>query len=526
MPDADRLPSLPRDRAFWGMTITQFLGSFNDNVFKQLVLLLCVDYARESQSIALALFAIPFVAFSGFAGWLSDRVSKRRIFVLSKAGEIGVMALGAAAFLIGGNNELLLLGLLFFVLFCMSTQSAFFGPAKYGILPELFRERDLPTANGLVLMTTFVAIIFGMSFGGFAKDWFEGRLYVVSLICVGIGVVGTIAAFLVRITPIAHPGLPFEKSALVMVPKTRQMLRDDKPLLRVLIISSLFWFVGGVVQPAVNGFGKDQMHFGDSRTSIAAAFLGIGIAIGCILAGRLSKGSVNFRLSIFGAWGCAAALVAVTVIGMQYQPPLLGMQLSTQDDDLVITQVEADSPASAAGLKANDAIVLLYGDDADKKVHKIQTLSSFQTALVDSKAGDPVRMQIVRDGKPRDIVLLLREKESLAELMPVRIKGELPVRVALLVLGIAAGLFVVPLQVFLQSRPPADQKGRMIGAMNLFNWLGIVLAAVFYFAAEAVCSLLSIRQNWIFAMLALVMAIVAAAYLPRVEVKRGVDNNA
>lgn len=512
MPDADRLPSLPRDRAFWGMTITQFLGSFNDNVFKQLVLLLCVDYARESQSIALALFAIPFVAFSGFAGWLSDRVSKRRIFVLSKAGEIGVMALGAAAFLIGGNNELLLLVLLFFVLFCMSTQSAFFGPAKYGILPELFRERDLPTANGLVLMTTFVAIIFGMSFGGFAKDWFEGRLYVVSLICVGIGVVGTIAAFLVRITPIAHPGLPFEKSALIMVPKTRQMLRDDKPLLRVLIISSLFWFVGGVVQPAVNGFGKDQMHFGDSRTSIAAAFLGVGIAIGCILAGRLSRGAVDFRLSKIGAWGCAIALMAVTITGQTFQPPLLGMQFSKSTKGLEITQIEADSPADTAGIEPNDSIVSCRDNEGVDQ--EIQTLADFQSALVGIKAGSRVRMEITRAGKHQEVFLQLPEKETLAELMSTAIEGELPVRLALLVLGVAAGLFVVPLQVFLQSRPPEDQKGRMIGAMNLFNWLGIVLAAAFYIVAEVVCSILGISQSWIFAMLAVVMGAVAFRIKP------------
>jgi acyl-[acyl-carrier-protein]-phospholipid O-acyltransferase/long-chain-fatty-acid--[acyl-carrier-protein] ligase len=97
-----------RDQAFWGMTSTQLLGAFNDNLFKQLVMLICVDAAapdrlgRDYQPLALALFAIPFVLFSGFAGFLSDRVSKRGIVVLMKIAEIAIMLLGMAAFFLGG----------------------------------------------------------------------------------------------------------------------------------------------------------------------------------------------------------------------------------------------------------------------------------------------------------------------------------------------------------------------------------------------------------------------------------------
>ena len=174
--DAD-LPKLSRDAAFHGMTMTQFLGAFNDNLYKALLLFLCVDFAKTAkangdfyQSMAQIMFALPFVLFSGYAGFLSDRFSKRTIMVLCKIGEILVMLAGLFAFMSGELVPLLL------VMFLMSTQSAFFGPGKYGILPEMLRARDLPAANGLIQLTTFLAIIFGAFAAGALKDEFPDAL--------------------------------------------------------------------------------------------------------------------------------------------------------------------------------------------------------------------------------------------------------------------------------------------------------------------------------------------------------------
>ncbi len=127
------LPPLLRDRAFLGMTATQFFGAFNDNLFKQLMLLLAVPVAgaaagaRDQQGLAQVVFALPFIIFSGFAGYLSDRFRKRDIIVGSKWAEIAIMLFGMLAFLAFrafGYNGLLV------VLFLMGTQSAFFGPGE------------------------------------------------------------------------------------------------------------------------------------------------------------------------------------------------------------------------------------------------------------------------------------------------------------------------------------------------------------------------------------------------------------
>src|SRR5205823_13551485 len=136
-----------RDRSFWGMTATQFLGAFNDNLFKQLMLLLAIPVGAaatqkaDQQGLATMIFSLPFVLFSGFAGWLSDRYSKRTVIVACKVAEIGIMLLGVLGFLSYARTGYA--GLLL-VLWCMGMHSAFFGPGKYGILPELFPEKDLP----------------------------------------------------------------------------------------------------------------------------------------------------------------------------------------------------------------------------------------------------------------------------------------------------------------------------------------------------------------------------------------------
>ncbi|MEO1994325.1 MAG: MFS transporter [Planctomycetaceae bacterium] len=427
-------PPLMRDRAFYGISVTQFLGAFNDNVFKQLVLLLCVIYldqtGRDYQPLALALFAIPFVMFSGLGGWLADRNSKRTIVVLCKLAEIGVMLLGMAVLALPIVTDENRLWLLFVVLFLMSTQSAFFGPSKYGILPELFRDRDLPQVNGFIQMTTFVAIIFGVASVGYCKEWFGSEVWKLGSIAVAIGVAGTATSLLVRRTPIAQPGLPFSWSSLAINHQTWRMLMADRALLVVLLVSTLFWFVGGVVHPAVNEFGMLQLGLSAGRTSLMAACMGVGIAVGCIVSGKISRGRIDFRLVTWGAWGLVIHLLILGCIGTAFDVP------------------------------------------ADK----------------------------------------LRAPTPLLQLLVPETASELLSRLAFLGLGISAGVFVVPLQVFLQSRPADDQKGRMIGAMNLVNWIGIVCSAVFLVLVKTLLHAWDLRVSWVFPGIAVLLLPVALGF--------------
>jgi MFS family permease len=454
------------------MNFTQFFGAFNDNLFKQLVLLICVDYVLVSgtdyQTHAQLMFALPFVLFSGFAGYLSDRISKVRIVVAMKIAEIGVMTAGFFA-LHAVNHQI---AWLLLVVFLMGTHSAFFGPPKYGILPELFRDRDLPQVNGMIQMTTFLSIILGMALASLIKEWYNDRLWVGSAVCIGIAIAGTLTSLVIRRTPIAHPGLEFTPSSLFMSGETWGMLKTDRPLLLVLVISSLFWFLGGVIQPSVNAFGRLQMEYGDGRTGALAVCMAIGIAIGCTAAGALSRGKFRTGFVTLGAWGVVGCLAALAALGSVRGVSLLHKQ-PTQD---------ASSTEEAKRLPESSE----------------QTQSSQQSQIESSDKG---------------------EGESLVELVQTTSPFETAVRLLLVGVGFFAGLFYVPLAVVMQVRPPADKKGRMIGAMNLVNWICILLAAGFYFAVIAVCQKLQIRVSWIFAMSAAVMLPVALFYRPNVQLR-------
>ena len=156
-------------KSFHALVGTQFLGAFNDNLFKQLMLLLAASYlfqGRDLQGLAFAIFSLPFVLFSGIAGDLSERFSKRTIIVQMKVAEIAVLLLGVIAFVFLSWPFMLV------VLFLMGMQSAIFGPSKYGVIPELIPAGRLLRANGMIAMTTFMAILLGQAFAGPLLDGF------------------------------------------------------------------------------------------------------------------------------------------------------------------------------------------------------------------------------------------------------------------------------------------------------------------------------------------------------------------
>jgi acyl-[acyl-carrier-protein]-phospholipid O-acyltransferase/long-chain-fatty-acid--[acyl-carrier-protein] ligase len=475
------LPNLYSDPSFWGMTFTQFLGAFNDNLFKQLVLLLSIvtfgfaappehavsvlwaysalllisnnaagatpmlwllafaasgfSGAADRQGLAMFVFAAPFLAFTGLAGFLSDRYSKRRIVVACKVAEIFVMALGGLAFLaysVDGS-----LWPLYAVLFLMATHSAFFGPAKYGILPELLRPQDLPRANGFMLMTLFLAIIFGTVVAGLLLEFFRDRLWFASACCLGIAVLGTITSLFVRPLPPACPQLKFHWSALGVPGDMRRLLGRDRSLLAALTVSSGFWLLAGLVPPAVNALGKIELQVGDGLTSVLTGSIGVGIAIGCVVGGLVSGGQVDFRLLRVGSVGMLICLVLLAVPG----------------------------GGDVGALK-----------DAGGKLARLPGIGESPQWL--------------------------------------GFWGSLPL---LLLLGAFTGLFAVPLQVFMQSRPPSDCKGRMIAVLNQANWVGIIISAGLYSALAWLVRFYDWPQSTMFIFIALLTLPIALFYHPKNE---------
>ena len=442
---------LMTDPTFWGLLVTQFLGAFNDNVFKFLVMFLCTDRAKANplddwQGYALIAFASPFVLFSGICGYLADRYSKTRIIVLSKVLEIAIMGVGLLVFW-GTEPSKLQLRLLIGVLFLMGSHSAFFGPSKYGILPELYAKNRLPGINGWFLMTTFVAIIGGVAAAGFLKDTLP-NLMSVQWVCILIAMTGTLTSLLVRKLPAAEPSLRFNPSAVFIDPETRQALRLQPKLLTALLFSSIFWFVGGVFQPAVNAMGTLQYRLSDTATGQLAATTAVGIAIGSVLAGYLSRSRFRASLVRVAAVGMVICMGALAIPGERLTPP-----------NTPQTSVTAATPQSA---------------NSDGESVEWSSVSNHHLRL-------PF-VSLIGAG------LLLMGA------------------------GLFAGLFSVPLQVYIQAMSPAHLKGRMIGAMNLFNWIGIALSGAFYEIGKQILVRQGASPNAIFGGIACVILIAALLF--------------
>ncbi len=441
--DSPALPSLYADRSFWGMTVTQFFGAFNDNLFKQLILLLSItatvgsggEEFDDKQWLPMLVFAAPFLMLTGIAGYLSDKYGKRGIVVACKVAEIAVMCLGAIGFALYSNNQSLVF--LYCVLFLMGGQSAFFGPAKYGILPEMLRESDLPRANGFILMTTFLAIIFGTVVAGVLLKEFRDQLWIGSIVCISIAVVGTVTSLLVRRVPPANPALKCEASSFTVPHDMRSLLKKDRPLLMALVVSSIFWLLAGMVPSAVNILGKSALALDDNFTSILAGMIGVGIAIGCATGGLISGGKVSFGLIRVGSIGMLVCLALLAI------------------------------PASG-------------------------------------------NIQLLKDAGGQ-----LTHLPGLGEAGQwLGFWGSLG---TLLLLGIFTGFFAVPLQVFLQSRPPEDKKGRMIAVMNQANWIGVLLSSALYWGFSVLIKEQNLPISVMFLFIGMLMLPVALFYHPQSE---------
>src|SRR5436190_2909484 len=194
-----------RRRGLQSFLWTQFLGAFNVNLFKIVVSMLAVHMVTASRaghelSIVSAVFILPFLLFSGYAGQAADIYSKRTVLVVSKSLEIGAATLGLIAFLFGH------LQLTYAVLFLIALQATFFSPAKYGILPEMLPDRDLSRANGILEMSTFVAIVAGTAIGSFMFDAWHARLWIIGFVVVAVAIAGTALSFRIPRVPAALPG--------------------------------------------------------------------------------------------------------------------------------------------------------------------------------------------------------------------------------------------------------------------------------------------------------------------------------
>jgi acyl-[acyl-carrier-protein]-phospholipid O-acyltransferase/long-chain-fatty-acid--[acyl-carrier-protein] ligase len=363
------MKQLFRNSGFRAFLTTQFLGALNDNLYKTIVSLRAVEVAAAAGldylSMAGAVFVLPFLLFSGYSGHLADKVSKRSVMISVKVFEIGVMTLGLAVFFTNRMEWMLV------VLFLMALHSTIFSPAKYGFVPELLDEKDLSRANGLLEMTTFVAIVLGTSLSSFLFAAWKAEAWRMGIVMVGVAITGLAVSFGIPRTAAVPTKDKFRWNPLgEVVIGTRHLLRD-RPMWLTVVGISYFWMLGALFQLDLFFYGSDVLHVSEIKIGFMVTALAVGIGAGSLAAGKISGDRVDLGLVPVGS-----GLMGLCSLAL----------------------------AAAKG--------------------------SYAWSVV-----------------------------------------------ALAALGLASGLFIVPLNAFLQQRSEQGERGRTIATNNFFNTIGLMLAS-------------------------------------------------
>jgi acyl-[acyl-carrier-protein]-phospholipid O-acyltransferase/long-chain-fatty-acid--[acyl-carrier-protein] ligase len=300
-------------RGFWSLIVTQFQGAFSDNVLKWLVVFMILGMNVSSTELhrvgelVTALFSLPFILFSMAGGFFADRFSKRTISVSVKIFEMGVMLLALAGFWL--NQIPMLLG----CVFLMGVHSSFFGPSKYGLLPELLPERKLSWGNGLLELGTFMAIILGTVAAARMSKHFHGHQTWSGSILIALAVIGFITSLGITRVPAADPGRKFHANFLSDLFAQLRLVRRDRALTLAFLGNTYFFFLGQLLQLNVFFYGAQILHLDEIGIGQLSIALALGIGLGSASAGYLSGGKIEYGLVPLGAFGMS--LVRLSLLG-------------------------------------------------------------------------------------------------------------------------------------------------------------------------------------------------------------------
>lgn len=287
------------------LNATQFLGALNDNILKLLIIyyLISVHGPQSAGTVSAfvgAAFVLPFLLFSAPAGCLADRLSKSGLISFIKLIEVAVTLLALAAFLSGFDAAL------YVVVFLMAAHSAFFAPAKYGVIPEYAEAGGLSKANGLIESFTFLAIIVGTGLASFLAQFVSGRMWQATLVCLAIAVAGYFSSKQLKATQASDSARPIALFPAEIF-RTVKSIRGDRYLMLAIIGLAWFMFVGAFAQLNLIRFGMERLGLNEAQSGYLFLAAALGIGLGSLLAAKLSGRDVEFGIVPIGAAGLALA---------------------------------------------------------------------------------------------------------------------------------------------------------------------------------------------------------------------------
>lgn len=316
--------ALFKHKRFSAMFATQFLGAFNDNVFKQGLILVLTFMAAAKlgmsvsllNNLAAMLFVLPFFLFSALAGQIADKYEKSWLTRYIKILEIVIMVVAAVGFVFE------IYPLLFVALFLMGTHSAFFGPIKYAYLPQAMTTDELVGANGLFQMGTSLAILTGMMMAGVLMKQ-DNPLFWISGVTVMVAIIGFIAARFIPTMPAPQPNLAIDWHIFRTSWHTIVNLYRLPIMWFTILGNSWFWFYGATFLTQVPEFSKSILLGDESVVIFLLTLFSVGTALGSLLCKTLTKNQVSLRLLPFGIAGLTIFAIDLyfTLSGM-HLPPL------------------------------------------------------------------------------------------------------------------------------------------------------------------------------------------------------------
>jgi MFS family permease len=485
-----------RSRTFRGLLAAQFLAAFNDQAIHIVAIFYAGDmllqYAKlphfdEKNIITLvtSFFILPFFLFSTLAGMLADRYSKRNILVFWKVAEVAITALVLVGFLLPHASALgwadprtLAIASAFIVIsgvFLMGSHSAFFIPAKYGAMPEILQHSVLSRGNGYLEATSFLATIFGTVFGagmyGQLKTTLApdgslislGSEWMLGLVLFGLAVVGAACSLLIERMPPAAPGRRLTWKLWGPLWANLSVLLRSRPL--ALSVAGIAFFA------CLTLFARQALLYqGEATKNYDTARAGV-VAQAAAAQGLLSPGAPAPRLPQAVLLLRVAKLDTsdLTYSEVRKATPAPAPRPSPPDGDAEGDQTTDDGGAMvAAGLHPNAT-----------KSQKEELYLAILIALVGlgvgvgsplagTLSGSKVELGLVPIGTLFLILFTMVLAFSLQRVWTTV--------VVLILIGIAAGFYIVPLYSLLQLRAPKDSKGNLVATSNFINVVGGLLA--------------------------------------------------
>lgn len=299
--------------SFTYLNITQFIGALIDNIYKLLVVYFLIakegiENSPEFLATTGVIFVAPFLLFSTTSGTLADRYSKRDIIVLTKIFEVVILGLAVLSFTYESKIGA------YVTLFLLATQSAFFGPSKYGIIPEIVKNEKVTEANGLMTSFTFLAIIMGTFLASFLTEITNRNFILCSIICTIISLVGTITSFCIQHTPPSGAKRSIDIRIFSTILHSIKVAGRIPILLPAVLGSAFFLFVGAYLQLNMIPFAVQSLHLSDVQGGYLFLITSLGIGTGSVIAGKISGKTVELGLVPLGSMGITLCLFALSAL--------------------------------------------------------------------------------------------------------------------------------------------------------------------------------------------------------------------